>query len=233
MLFSCAQRILFKISGQFLQGEKTGGICVHAARQICAHIASLTEHQWIIVVGGGNFFRGKESRADFGSTISDHMGMMATYLNALALTALLKKEGVKAKIFCARAVEGVGECFSPSKIEECLGNKEVVICAGGLGHGCMTTDTAAVVRACELACDVILKGTRVQGIYDKDPVVYPEASFYPTLTYQEAIDKKLGVMDQTALVLAQENKKPMIVFSLLKGGLLGLFQKKIPYSFCS
>ena len=108
-----------------------------------------------------------------------------------------------------------------------------MICAGGRGHGGMTTDTAAVVRACELECDVILKGTRVQGIYDKDPIVYPEASFYPTLTYQEAIDKKLGVMDQTALVLAQENKKPLIVFSLLKEGVLGLFQKTIPYSFCS
>ena len=233
MIFPSAKRILFKISGQFLQGDQKGGICTQVTGKICAHIASLPEHQWVIVVGGGNFFRGKESRANFGSHISDTMGMMATYLNGLALMGLLKKEGVKARIFCARGVEGVGEPFSPSAIEECLANKEVVICAGGLGHGAMTTDTAAVVRACELECDLILKGTRVQGVYDKDPMVYPDASFYKTLTYREAITQKLGILDQTALVLAEENKKPMIVFSLLGEGILSLFNNTIPYTLCS
>lgn len=233
MIFSSAKRILFKISGQFLQGDQKGGICAQVVGKICAQIASLPTYQWVIVVGGGNFFRGKESRDNFGPHISDTMGMMATYLNGLALVGLFKKEGVKARLFCARAVEGVGEVFSPAVIEEALANKEVVICAGGLGHGAMTTDTTAVVRACELGCDLILKGTRVQGIYDKDPLIYPDASFYKTLTYREAITQKLGIMDQTALVLAEENKKPMVVFSLLGEGILTLFNNTIPYTLCS
>jgi len=225
------QRILLKISGEFLQGSKTHGLCWDTLDQMCRSLSELKQFQWVIVIGGGNFFRGQEGAAYCGQGTADTMGMLSTHLNGLALAAGLSRFGVPSCIMTARAIEGVGEPFSVIKAKDALNDGSVVICTGGLGHGAMTTDTAAVVRACELDCDWIIKGTSVKGVYDADPKTHPDALFYPRISYAQAIAKNLKVVDMTALTLAQCYAKPMIIFSLQDAaGLLGLITGNIQHS---
>jgi uridylate kinase len=210
------QRISLKISGEFLSGaSKTKhGICWETLDDICQTLAQLNAYQWVVILGGGNFFRGTQGALKCGQGIADAMGMMATHLNGLALVSGLIQGGVQASLMTARHVEGVGQTFDVVKAEELLQKGSVVVCTGGLGHGAMTTDTAAVVRACELGCSWILKGTSVDGIYDKDPKKYPSAQFYPHISYDQAIGEQLEVVDMTALILAKTYGKNMAIFSL-------------------
>lgn len=230
MPFRSARRILFKISGQFLKGGGDQGLCWSTLDRLCQHLAQLKDYQWVLVVGGGNFFRGTEGRSYCGDAISDTMGMMATHLNALGLVAGLERSGMETVLFTARAVEGMGRSFDAWEANKILNQGKVVLCSGGLGHGGMTTDTAAVVRACELSCDVILKGTQVAGVYAQDPLIFPDAFFYPHISYGDVLTQQLQVMDLAAIALALQCKKQMVVFSLSQGGILGLFENRMPYS---
>lgn len=226
MLLSSAKRILLKISGNILQGQKASGICWETLYTICNHIAELAKYyEFALVIGGGNFFRGRDGKGYCPQGTADNMGMLSTIMNGLAFTAAFKKTGIHSRLFCAQQISGIGEIYSVDAAQDALNNKEIIICAGGLGHGAMTTDTAAVVRACELECDLILKGTTLQGIYSDDPMINSEAIFLPKLTYQYMIQQQLRMLDLTSITLALENNKPLIVFSLTTSeGLLGLFQ---------
>jgi uridylate kinase len=229
MYIAPGQRISLKISGEFLSGqEHTHGICWETLRTICKTLSQLTAYQWVVILGGGNFFRGTQGALHCGQGIADTLGMMATHLNGLAFVAQLNQSGVSASLMTARHVEGVGQVFDVAKAEELLQKGSILVCTGGLGHGAMTTDTAAVVRACELNCAWILKGTSVDGIYTTDPKKDPHAKRYTHISYDQAISEQLGVMDMTALVLAKKYEKNMAVFSLRHPkGLAGLMNQQL------
>ena len=224
-------RILLKISGEFLQGNSTHGLCWDTLDGICQALRELQSYQWIIMVGGGNFFRGNQGASYCGQGIADTMGMMSTHLNGLALLGGLSRAGLKPILMTARSVDGVGYPFNVSTANNAVTAGSVLICTGGLGHGAMTTDTASVVRACELDCDWIIKGTSVKGVYAADPKKDPTAEFYPHISYDHAILSNLGIVDITALTLARAYQKPMIIFSLKDPkGLVGLVHHEIEYS---
>ena len=225
------QRIVLKLSGEFLQGEKTHGLCWDTVDRVCLMLADLPLYQWIVVVGGGNFFRGQQGSVYCGQGIADTMGMMATHFNGLALSVGLGKLGVKSFVMTARFLDGVGEPFQVGSADRALNSGGIVICTGGLGHGAMTTDTAAVVRACELNAFCVIKGTSVNGVYSKDPRKHPDAIFYSDISYDQFIAQQLGVVDMTAITLAKSYQKPMIIFSLRHTqGLQGVLDQSIPYS---
>jgi uridylate kinase len=227
---------LIKLSGEFLQGEGTGGVCWDTLGLLSRQIKGLAPRQIVLVLGGGNFFRGVQRYTSQGETLcslatADTMGMLATLLNALAFSEALHKEGVPNRLFSAQPMASIAEAYHPRQALRALQDGEVVLCAGGLGHGAMTTDTAAVVRACELECHMLLKGTSVQGVYSHDPKLHEEAVFYPTLSLQDALDRRLRIMDLTALTLALEHKKPILIFSLRPpNALVHLVQGTHPYS---
>lgn len=225
--FPEARRFLLKISGEYLKGDRTHGVCWRALERIVQHLSFLQQYQWVIVVGGGNFFRGREALSECSAGIADEMGMLSTQINALALLAVIEKHGLKGALFSAR--EGVGEIFHVIKAQRALNQRQIVLCAGGLGHGAMSTDSAAVVRGCELDCDVILKGTQVDGVYSCDPQQYPDAVRYDVLSHEQALTQKCGVMDLAALALAAQHNKPLVVFSIAQG-LNTLFQDDARYS---
>ena len=225
------ERILLKISGEFLQGQGTHGVCWDTLDGICQELSRLRAYQWVVMVGGGNFFRGHQGAPYCGQGIADTMGMMSTHLNGMALLAGLHRYDVNTCLMTARRIEGVGMPFSVSAAKKGLETGSVIICTGGLGHGAMTTDTAAVVRACELDCHWIVKGTSVKGVYSSDPKKDDHAKFYAHISYANAISNDLGVVDMTALTLAKTYQKSMIVFSLKDPkGLSGLVQSDMEYS---
>lgn len=228
-VFPSSGRILLKVSGEFLQGKQDHGVCWNTIDRFCRDIAGLSQYQWVVIVGGGNFFRGRQGKSFCDMAAADMMGMLATGMNGIALLSLFRKIGKPAHLYSSRSCEVVGPTFNAHHAHERLEKGEVIICSGGLGHGAMTTDTTAVVRACELECDLILKGTKVKGIYSEDPMINQNACFFPHLTYEESLLRKLKVMDLTALTLAWEMKKDIIIFSLTEG-LQGLIEQKIQYS---
>jgi len=168
-----------------------------------------------IVIGGGNIFRGLGgSDEGYDRYKGDQMGMLATVINSLALESFLHRAGCRAKVFTSIRMEPVGELYHRDKVSEALNNGNVCILAGGTGNPFFTTDTAAALRATELNCEVLLKGTRVDGVYTADPEKDLSAVRYETLTFDEAMEKKLKVMDQTAFTMCSENKMPVIVFDM-------------------
>jgi uridylate kinase len=230
-MFKPGQRIVLKLSGEFLQGTQTHGLCWDTLDRLCHMVVALPQYQWVVVVGGGNFFRGKQGAEYCGQGVADTMGMMATHFNGLALCARLQALGTCVSIMTARTVDGVGEPFQVMNADRLLHAGGIVVCTGGLGHGAMTTDTTAVVRACELDASCVIKGTSVNGVYSHDPKTCPDAVFYPTISWDQAIIQRLGVVDMTALVLAKSYEKPIIVFSLNhEAGLKGVLEQSIPYS---
>lgn len=215
MFFNTVRRILLKISGELLRGSTAShGLCFSFIHSLCCQLSQLSSYQFVLVVGGGNFFRGRDGADNCPAHTADSIGMLATVMNGLALSQGLTHLQIPNRLLCARSIEGVGESYDPHKGMSALQRGEIVICAGGLGHGAMTTDTTAVVRGIELECDVILKGTHVQGIYSSDPITCKEAIFYPNISYTQALEQRLNVMDSTALTLAREHDKPIVVFSL-------------------
>jgi uridylate kinase len=230
-MFKPGQRIVLKLSGEFLQGTHTHGLCWDTLDRVCRMVVDLPQYQWVVVVGGGNFFRGKQGAEYCGSGMADTMGMMATHLNGVALGAGLKALGASVSVMTARMVDGMGEPFHVMNADSLLNAGTIVVCTGGLGHGAMTTDTAAVVRACELDACCVIKGTSVNGVYSHDPKTHADAVFYPTISWDQAIVQRLGVVDMTALVLAKSYQKPVIVFSLNhEQGLRGVLEQSMPYS---
>tara|TARA_B100000945_G_scaffold133902_1_gene106932 strand:- start:2392 stop:3096 length:705 start_codon:yes stop_codon:yes gene_type:complete len=214
-------RILLKLSGEALLGERTHGV---DPKRILAYSKEIKEIvdagiELAIVIGGGNIFRGV-SGASYGidRVQADYMGMLATVINGLALQSSLEELNVQTRLQTAVKIEAVAEPYIKRKAVRHLEKKRVVIFSAGTGNPFFTTDSAAVLRAIEINADAILKGTRVDGIYNIDPEKNKDAVKFKKLTYDEAINKKLKIMDSTAFTLSQENNLPIIVFNMNKPG---------------
>ena len=214
-------RILLKLSGESLMGSQSYGISPEMLEQYVKDIKTVVEKkvQVSIVIGGGNIFRGLSGAAKGMDRVQgDYMGMLATLINSMALQAELEKQGVKTELLSGLAIEPICKEMSRRRAIEAMESGKVVIIGGGSGNPFFTTDTASALRAVEIKADVILKGTRVDGVYTADPEKDPTATKYTTLSYQEALTKKLKIMDLTAFALCEENDLPIYVFDMNKVG---------------
>lgn len=217
------KRILLKLSGEALMGESDFGIDPEILNRVAAEIVELRQAgiEVALVIGGGNLFRGAGlAKAGYDRVRGDQMGMLATVMNALAMQDAIEKHDVECDVLSALGIEQVGEKYSALLARERLSQGRVVICAAGTGNPYFTTDTAASLRAIELKADLMLKATKVDGIYTADPMKDPEAVRYDRLAYEEAIRKELGVMDLTAMVMCRDNKMPVCVFDMFASGAL-------------
>jgi uridylate kinase len=211
------RRILLKLSGEALEGNQEYGIDPNRLESFAREIKSLVDQkiQVAIVIGGGNIFRGAQGMAHgFDRVQGDYMGMLATVINSLALQDALAKTGIDSKVMGGLAIDPVCERMSSRRAIAYLEKGIVAIISGGTGNPYFTTDSASALRALEIKADVILKGTRVDGVYTADPEKDPNAKKYETLSFEEAIEKQLKVMDQTAFTLCRENNLPIIVFDM-------------------
>lgn len=211
------KRILLKLSGESLMGEKKYGIDEVRLAEYAEQIKKIQALgvQVGIVIGGGNIFRGLSGASKgFDRVKGDQMGMLATVINSLALSSALVAQGVKARVLTAIRMEPIGEFYSKWKAIECLENNEVVIMSAGTGNPFFTTDTGSSLRAIEIEADAMLKGTRVDGIYTADPEKDPTATKFDTISYDEVLNRGLKVMDLTATCMCKENNMPIIVFDM-------------------
>ena len=217
------KRILLKLSGESLMGEQEYGISPEMLSQYATEIKQAKElgTEIAVVIGGGNIFRGLQGAAKGMDRVQgDYMGMLATVINSMALQSELEQQGVATELLSGLAIEPICKETSRRRMISSLKEGKVVIIAGGTGNPYFTTDTASTLRAIEMQADVILKGTRVDGVYTADPEKDATATKYSTLTYDEALSKKLKIMDLTAFALCQENKMPIYVFDMnTKGNL--------------
>lgn len=210
------KRVMLKVSGEGLMGDKTGGIDESAIFNVAKSIAEIHDLgvEICIVVGGGNIYRGMKGAAQgMDRVVADHMGMLATVMNALALQNAVEKAGVKARVMSGFAIPTVCEEYIHRKANRHFEKNRIIIFAAGTGNPYFTTDTGAVLRATEMKCDVILKSTQVDGVYDSDPRENKDANRYDVVSYSEVLEKDLKVMDMTAIALAQDQKLPIVVFS--------------------
>ena len=211
------KRILLKLSGESLMGDKEYGIDPVVISKYAGEIKLVHEKgvQIGIVIGGGNIYRGLENSTDgIDKVTGDHMGMLATVINALALQSALEHHGVFTRCQTAINMERIAEPFIRRRAIRHLEKGRLVIFAAGTGNPYFTTDTAAVLRAIEIEADIIVKGTRVDGVYDSDPEKNPAAKHFPQISYQEVLRKDLRVMDMTAITLCKENHLPIAVFNM-------------------
>ncbi|MCB2146919.1 MAG: UMP kinase [Deltaproteobacteria bacterium] len=215
------KRILLKLSGEALMGDQGFGICPNMLSYVAGEVRSIVELgvQLAIVVGGGNIFRGVAAGA-FGMerTSADHMGMLATVLNSLALQDALEKRGIQTRVQTAISMHEVAEPYILRRALRHLEKGRVVIFAAGSGNPYFTTDTAAVLRAKEIHAEILLKATKVNGLYDSDPERNVDARFIKTISYMEVLERQLRVMDMTAISLAMDNHLPLMVFNLKEKG---------------
>lgn len=215
------KRILLKLSGEALAGDKGFGVETSRIHQIAAEIRDIHELgvEIALVVGGGNFFRGVAEQArDMDRVSADHMGMLATVINSLALQDALEKQGVYTRVMSALEMNQVAEPFIRRRALRHLEKGRVVIFAGGTGNPYFSTDTAASLRAMEIKADVIMKATRVNGVYDADPRLVTDAKMFETISYLDILKRGLKVMDATAISLCRENNLPIVVFNLTVPG---------------
>ena len=215
------KRILLKLSGEALMGEQSYGIDPAVATQIARDIAEIQGMgvETAIVIGGGNIFRGLAASArGMDRATADYMGMLATVINALALQDALEQNNVLTRVVTAIEMRAVAEPFIRRRAIRHLEKKRVVIFAAGTGNPYFTTDTAAALRAMEIKADVILKGTKVDGIYSADPMIDTQATKYSTISYLQVLERQLKVMDATAISLCMDNKLPILVFNLKTPG---------------
>jgi len=213
------QRILLKLSGEALGGQTGTGIDAESVTDMARQIREVRELgvEVVVVIGGGNIFRGVQgSERGIERATGDYMGMLATVINALALQDALEKQGVATRVQSAITMHQVAEAFIRRRAVRHLEKGRVVIFGGGTGNPFFSTDTAAALRANEIGAEVILKATKVDGIYDSDPKKNPNAKRYTQLTYLDALQRQLKVMDSTAFSLCMDNKMPIIVFDLFK-----------------
>jgi len=211
------KRILLKLSGEALAGKQGFGINSDIVQEISSEIAEVNRLgvQTGIVIGGGNIFRGlAASKAGFDRVSADYMGMLATVINALALQDAIEKEGLETRVLTAIKMEEIAEPFIRRRAIRHLEKGRVAIFAGGTGNPYFTTDTTAVLRAIEVEAEVILKGTKVDGVYDKDPMKYAQAKKFENLSYLEVVEQGLQVMDFTAVTLSMDNDLPIHVFNM-------------------
>ena len=225
---SSYQRILLKLSGEALLGSSQYGIDPDVLSQVARDIGAISALgvQVGVVIGGGNIFRGEGlARSGMDRVTGDHMGMLATVINSLALQDGLERLGVPARVMSALAIHDVCEDYIRRRAVRHLEKGRVVILAAGMGNPFFTTDTAATLRAIEINADVLLKATKVDGVYTADPKTHPEATRYSKLSFDRVIADRLGVMDTTAIVMCRDNNLPIRVFDLHEAGaLLALVQ---------
>ena len=217
------KRVLLKLSGEALMGDDNFGINRNVLDRIVAEIKQIVGAgiELAIVVGGGNIFRGVSSSATgMDRANADYMGMLATVMNAMALQDALESAGVAARVQSALQVQPAVESYVRGRAMAHLQKGRVVIFAAGTGNPFFTTDTAASLRGLEIGADVVIKATKVDGVYDKDPVKYADAVRYERLSYDEVLEKRLGVMDAAAIAICRDNKMPLRVFSINKQGSL-------------
>lgn len=217
------KRIMLKLSGEVFSGDKEFGLdkptLVDVAKQILA--VQKKGIQVVVVVGGGNIWRYRDTtESGIERTASDAMGMLATVMNSVALQSALETLGAETRVLSAINIPELAEPFIRRRALRHLEKRRIVICAGGTGNPYFTTDSAAALRALELSCDVLLKGTNVDGIYDKDPQKHGDAVKFDSLTYREALTKHLDVMDQAAFSLCQDQHLPIVVFNFFEKGAL-------------
>ncbi len=217
------KRILLKLSGEVFASDHSGGIDRDTLESVAETIAGVakTGVQLAIVVGGGNIWRYRDMKSvGIERSVSDGMGMLATIMNSVALQSALEHKKCQSRVLSAVNVPQLAEPFLRRRALRHLEKGRIVICAGGTGNPFFTTDSAAALRASELGCDILLKATDVDGIYDKDPDAHKNAKQYKELSYQQAIEKNIGVMDQAAFSLCREQKLPIRVFNFFKKGAL-------------
>jgi uridylate kinase len=215
------RRILLKLSGEALLGNEDYGIDPVIIHRIAVEVGDVTKLgvQVAIVIGGGNIFRGAGlAKSGIDRVTGDHMGMLATVMNSLALQDALERIGVDARVMSAISVHDVCEDYIRRRAIRHLEKGRVVICAGGTGNPFFTTDTAAALRAIEIDADLLLKATKVDGVYSADPVKQPDAVLYEKLGYDRVIESKLGVMDANAIVLCRDQQMPIRVFNVFDEG---------------
>jgi uridylate kinase len=211
------QRILLKLSGEALAGGASFGIDAERVKALACEVAEVAAAgvQVGVVVGGGNIFRGLSAAArNMDRVTGDHMGMLATVINSLALSDALEQIGAHTRVMSAIEMHQVAEPYIRRRAIRHLEKGRLVIFAAGTSNPYFSTDTAATLRALEIKADVIAKATRVDGVYDKDPLKFPEAVKYPTVSYLEVLSKGLAVMDATSIAMCRDNKLPIIVFNL-------------------
>ena len=215
------KRVMLKISGEALMGDQGYGLHPPTVERIAREVQSVQEMgvEICMVIGGGNIFRGLQGSAQgMERTTADYMGMLATVMNALAMQAALEGLKIHTRVISAITMNEGAEPYIRRRAVRHLEKKRICIFAAGTGNPYFTTDTAATLRASEMACEAIFKGTKVDGVYDKDPNKYDDAKRYETITYDEVLAQHLGVMDASAIALARENSLPIIVFSLDEPG---------------
>ncbi len=215
------KRILLKLSGEALMGEQQYGIDPKRLNDYAMEIKEVAKQgvQIAIVIGGGNIFRGMQGAAQGMDRVQgDYMGMLATVINSMSIQGALEKLGVSTRLMGGLAIDPIAEAMSRKRAQEYLEQGKVVIISGGTGNPFFTTDTASALRAVEIEADIILKGTRVDGVYTADPEKDPNAVKYENLSFDEAYEKKLSIMDLTAFTLCQENNLPIYVFDMNKRG---------------
>jgi len=214
-------RILLKLSGESMAGKDSHGIDETVLDKYAKQIVEVVNEncEVSIVIGGGNIFRGLSgTRSGFDRVKGDQMGMLATIINSLALESAIKKHGGKATVFTSIRMEPVGELYNRDKVVEEMKRGFVCILSGGTGNPFFTTDTASALRAVEIGADVLLKGTRVDGVYTADPEKDPKARKFERISFEEAIALRLKIMDPTAFTMCRENIMPVIVFDMNKPG---------------
>jgi uridylate kinase len=215
------KRVLLKLSGESLMGSKTSNIDPAMLEQYSEEIKSIQEQgvELAIVIGGGNIFRGGQAETlGIDRVQGDYMGMLATVINAMALQSALERHGMYTRLMAGIKMEQVCEPFIRRRAIRHLEKGRIVIFGAGIGNPYFTTDSTASLRAIEIQADVVLKGTRVDGVYNKDPEKFKDAVRFNSLTFQEAYEKGLNIMDMTAFTLCMENKLPIIVFDMNKKG---------------
>ena len=215
------KRILLKLSGEALMGDQQFGVDPVVATRIAGDVADIRQLgvEIAIVIGGGNIFRGLAASAKgMDRTTADNMGMLATVMNALALQDALEHQNIVTRVATGIEMRTVAEPFIRRRVIRHLEKGRVVILAAGTGSPYFTTDTAAALRAMEIKAEVILKGTKVDGIYTADPVLDPTATKFPTITYLQVLERRLKVMDTAAISLCMDNKLPIVVFNLRQAG---------------
>jgi len=215
------KRVLLKISGEALGGKKGVGLDTEILKSLAKELKLVLDKgvQLALVCGAGNFFRGLSDKGGKMNRVSaDYIGMLGTVMNALAVADFLKQEGIDATVQSAVEMPRICDRIQPLKADKLLNKGEIVIFAGGTGNPFFSTDSTAALRAAEIGAEVVLKATKVDGVYSSDPVKDPTATRFDTITYKEVLEKKLKVMDLTAITFCSENKLPIIVFDMTVSG---------------
>ncbi|MGO4917418.1 UMP kinase [Pseudogemmobacter sp. W21_MBD1_M6] len=227
-------RVMLKISGEALMGDQGFGLHPPTVQRIAREVKTVHDMgvEICMVIGGGNIFRGLQGSAQgMERTTADYMGMLATVMNALAMQSAMEELNIHTRVISAIPMDEICEPYIRRRAVRHLEKKRVCIFAAGTGNPYFTTDTAATLRANEMACEAIFKGTKVDGVYDKDPVKYADAKRYDRVSYDEVLQKHLGVMDASAIALARDNHLPIIVFSLDEpGGFKGILAGEGTYT---